>query len=64
MSEERKDDLTTDDGRKIVSFTTSGESFTVESTEQTAKGQTAEVETEIQKMKLAAMRRGIRHIRL
>ena len=42
------DELTTADGRN----------------EQAAKGEAAEVETEIQKIKLRAMRRGIRHIRL
>lgn len=61
---EENKDLETDDGRKIVAFSTAGESFTVESTEQTAKGQSAEVEVEVAKMKLHAMKRGIRHIRL
>lgn len=31
-NEERKDDLTTSDGRKIVSFSAAGESYTIEST--------------------------------
>ena len=31
-NEERNDDLTTADGRKIVSFSTAGESYTIEST--------------------------------
>lgn len=55
-----KDDLTTADGRKIVMFSASGESFTVESREQAAKGRIAEIEAEIEEMKLASMKRGIR----
>lgn len=31
-NEANKDDLTTGDGRKIVSFSTAGESYTIEST--------------------------------
>lgn len=58
------DDLTTADGRKIISFAAAGESYAVESTEQAAKGKTAEIESEIEEMKLRALRRGIRHIRL
>lgn len=58
------DELTTADGRKIINFSAAGESYSIESTEQAAKGETAEVETEIQKIKLRAMQRGIRHIRL
>ena len=55
-----KDDLTTEDGRKIVSFSASGESFTVESREQAARGRLAEIQAEIEEMKLASMKRGIR----
>lgn len=58
------DELTTADGRKVINFSAAGESYSIETTEQAAKGEAAEVETEIQKIKLRAMRRGIRHIRL
>lgn len=58
------DELTTADGRKIVSFAAAGESYAVESTEQAAKGKTAETQAEIEEIKLNALRRGIRHIRL
>lgn len=54
------DDLTTADGRKIVSFSTGGESYTVEGREQTAKGRLAEIQVEEEEMKLRSMRRGIR----
>lgn len=59
-AEVQKDDLTTSDGRKIVMFSASGESFTVESREQAAKGRIAEIQAEIEEMKLASMKRGIR----
>ncbi len=58
------DDLTTADGRKVTSFSAAGESYAVESTEQAARGKTAEVETQIQEMKLRAMKGGIRRIKL
>lgn len=58
------DELTTADGRKVINFSAAGESYSIETTEQAAKGESAEVETEIQKIKLRAMQRGIRHIRL
>lgn len=58
------DDLTTADGRKVTSFSAAGESYDVESTEQAARGKTAEVETQIQEMKLRAMKGGIRRIKL
>lgn len=62
--QEPQDELTTDDGRKVISFAAAGESYAVESTEQAAKGKTAEIDTEIEQIKLNALRRGIRHIRL
>jgi hypothetical protein len=58
------DELTTADGRKVLSFAAAGESYAVESTEQAAKGKTAETQAEIEEIKLNALRRGIRHIRL
>lgn len=58
------DELTTADGRKVINFSAAGESYSIETTEQAAKGEAAEIETEIQKIKLRAMQRGIRHIRL
>ena len=58
------DELTTADGRKVINFSAAGESYSIETTEQAAKGESAEIETEIQKIKLRAMQRGIRHIRL
>lgn len=45
MSE--KDDLTTADGRKIVSFSASGESYTVESSSQAAQGEKDALEAEL-----------------
>lgn len=58
------DELTTADGRKVVSFAASGESYSIETTEQSARGKSAELEAEMQEIKLRAMKRGIRHIRL
>lgn len=58
------DELTTSDGRKVISFAASGESYTIETTEQSARGKSAELEAEMQEIKLRAMKRGIRHIRL
>ncbi|MBR0226124.1 MAG: hypothetical protein IJL92_08720 [Thermoguttaceae bacterium] len=50
MAEERNnDDLTTSDGRKIVSFSSAGEAYTVESTNQAAQGKKAELEFELMK---------------
>lgn len=61
MSEnETRDDLTTADGRKIVNFSTSGESYSIETTEQAAKGRLAELQVEEEEMKLRSMKRGIR----
>ena len=52
-------ELTTGDGRKIISFNAGGESYTVESTEQAARGKKAEVEAELAAIKLQAARRGV-----
>lgn len=62
MSEtnETRDDLTTNDGRKIIGFSTAGESFTVETREQAAKGRIAELQAAEEEMKLLSMKRGIR----
>lgn len=64
MAETETDELTTADGRKVVSFSAAGESYAVETTEQAARGKSAELEAEMQEIKLRAMKRGIRHIRL
>lgn len=58
------DELTVPDGRKVIGFAASGESYSLETTEQSARGKSAELEAEMQEIKLRAMRRGIRHIRL
>ena len=59
-----RNDLTTSDGRKIISFSTSGESYGVETSEQAAHGKKAEVEAEIEELKLQALRRGIRRVKI
>lgn len=64
MAETETDELTTADGRKVVSFSAAGESYAVETTEQAARGKSAELEAEMQEIKLRAMKLGIRHIRL
>lgn len=58
------DDLTTNDGRKIIQFATAGESYSVETTEQTERGKSAKVETELQAVKLQAVRRGLLRVKL
>jgi len=60
----KKDDLTTSDGRKIINFSAGGESYGVETTEQAARGKKAEIEAEIEEMKLRALRRGIIRVKL
>ena len=55
-----QDGLKLNDGRKITSFTSGGESFAVESTEQAARGRSAEIQAEIDEIKLNSLRRGIR----
>lgn len=61
MNENQQDDeLTTADGRKIVSFSTAGESYSVESREQAAKGRLVELQVQEEEMKLASMKRGVR----
>lgn len=60
----KKDDLTTSDGRKIINFSAGGESYGVETTEQAAHGKKAEIEAEIEEMKLRALRRGIVRVKL
>ena len=57
---EKKDDLTAEDGRKVISFSPSGEAYSLESTEQAAKGKSAEIQAEIDAFKLASMKGGIR----
>ena len=63
-NQDEKNDLTTSDGRKIISFSAGGESYGVETTEQAAKGRKAEIEAEIEEMKLHALRYGIRRVKL
>ncbi len=45
--ENKKDNLTTPDGRKITSFSASGESYNVESTRDAAEGKKAELEAQL-----------------
>lgn len=59
-----RNDLTTSDGRKIISFSAGGESYGVESTEQAAHGRKAEIEAEIEELKLLSLRRGIRRVKM
>jgi len=53
------DELTTGDGRKVLSFSASGESYSIESTEQAARGRSAAAQAEMDEIKLAMMKRGI-----
>lgn len=62
--QDEKNDLTTSDGRKIINFSAGGESYGVETTEQAAKGRKAEIEAEIEEMKLHALRYGIRRVKI
>lgn len=50
----------TSDGRRILSATNAGVSVTLESGEQAAKARKAELEAEMDEIKLAAMRGGIK----
>ena len=59
-----RNDLTTSDGRKIISFSSGGESYGVETTEQAAHGRKAEIEAEIEELKLLSLRRGIRRVKM
>ena len=63
-NQDEKNDLTTSDGRKIINFSAGGESYGVETTEQAAKGRKAEIEAEIEEMKLHALQYGIRRVKL
>lgn len=64
MSDRDDSKLTTDDGRKVISFSVAGESYGIETTEQAAKGKVAEIETELAEIKLQAVRRGIRRVKI
>lgn len=44
---EHEDNLTAPDGRKITSFSASGESYTVETTRDAAEGKKAELEARL-----------------
>lgn len=57
---ETRDELTVKDGRKITSFSASGESFVVESTEQAARGKSAEIQAEIDEIRLRSLKGGIK----
>ena len=59
-----RNDLTTSDGRKIISFSAGGESYGVETTEQAAHGRKAEIEADIEELKLFSLRRGIRRVKM
>ena len=63
-NQDSKNDLTTSDGRKIINFSAGGESYGVETTEQAAKGRKAEIEAEIEEIKLHTLRYGIRRVKL
>lgn len=56
--------LETDDGRKVLSFSVGGESYSIESSEQAAKGKKEEIEAELAEIKLAATKRGIRRVKI
>ena len=57
-------DLTLQDGRKVKAFSTAGESYTIESQEEAARSEKIAIETQIEEIKLAALRRGIRRVKL
>lgn len=50
----------TSDGRRIISVSNAGVSVTLESGEQAAKARKAEIEAEMDEIKLAALRGGIK----
>ena len=58
------ENLITDDGRKVVSFSTGGESYTVETSEQSARGELEALKKLEEEIKLQAMKRGIKRIKL
>lgn len=49
-----------EDGRKIINVTNAGVSVAVETTEQAAKGRQADVAAEMDAIKLACMRQGVK----
>lgn len=53
-------ELTTADGRKIIGFSTGGESYSIESSEAAARGKSAEIKAELDEIKLNSAKRGIR----
>lgn len=55
-----QDGLKLNDGRKVTSLSQGGESYSFESTEQAARGKSAEIQAEIDEIKLNSLRRGIR----
>lgn len=57
-------DLTLSDGRKVKAFSTAGESYTIESQEEAARGEKEQIETQIEEIKLQALKRGIRRVKL
>lgn len=64
MSEPNEPNISTDyktsDGRRILSVTNAGVSVTLESGEAAAKARKAEIEAEIEEIKLNALRGGIK----
>ena len=56
--------LDTGDGRKVISFSVGGESYGIETTEQAEKGKIAEAEAELAQIKLQAVKRGIRRVKI
>ena len=57
-------DLTLQDGRKVKAFSTAGESYTIESQEESNRAAKLEIETQIEEIKLNALKRGIRRVKL
>ena len=60
QDENHADKYRTSDGRRFLSVNNAGVSVTLESGEQAAKARKAELEAEMDEIKLAAMRGGIR----
>ena len=57
-------DLTLEDGRKVKAFSTAGESYTIESQEESNRAAKIGIETQIEEIKLNALKRGIRRVKL
>ena len=60
----QQDDLTAADGRKVISFNVGGESYNLETTEQAARGVKEAIEAEIEAVKLGALKRGVKRVKI